>query len=77
MKYDAMMGIIIQALKNKNYTYEEIEKVILEIQKLECSIKQVSAAGIYYGFQSEKKWLISHFFVIFNKIVKLWKNFIK
>lgn len=55
MKYDAMMGIIIQALKNKNYTYEEIEKVILEIQKIECNIKQVEAAGIYYGFQSEKK----------------------
>ena len=56
MKHDAMMGILIQALKNRNYTYEEIEKIILEMQNLECNTKQIEAAGIYYGFQSEKKY---------------------
>lgn len=53
MKHDVLMGIIIKALKNKNYTHKEIEDIIEEKQKIEEKISEKEANSIYYGFQSE------------------------
>lgn len=50
MKHDSLMGIIIQALRNKNYTNKQIEEIIIEKQKIEEEINEKKAASIYYDF---------------------------